>query len=438
MSAKVEFQIDSSFYENIVSVCDKDLTNCPCTVRINDHDIEVPLLLALSCFSCLTNDINIDVTQRNFNIDVDFKHRPDDTFFSVLVDILYKRRVSLRSEDVVNLSCLGSRVGNRYFSLPLESELSRLESSLSVDNCIDLLVRKHELFHDVHQYNNEISLLSSHFESQKTRLCSIASDVTLLPVISSILSSDSLKLTDEDSLLDFVLLLCSIDREYESLFEHVRLEYCSSTRVSSFVDYLDANVDTTHHIRPITRCMSRRLREPIIPKSPKYSPTRHIKFGGIEITDEDPLKGILYHEHQKGNVVMETSSTWAGNVYDLIKADPNSCFFTKSVPNSWIQASLKGNKPFILKKYMIRGNKQRDNHHNLQTWKLEGRKESNGEWIVLDTHSNEKIKQLETKVFPVSCTDKLTSVKLTQTDKNAIGYHNLVINEFDIFGEFWT
>ena len=59
-------------------------------------------------------------------------------------------------------------------------------------------------------------------------------------------------------------------------------------------------------------------------------------------------------------------------------------FFTQNSPNSFIKASLKDGKTFILKSYMIRGNKENDNHHQLKSWKLEGQKASNGEWIVLD------------------------------------------------------
>ena len=154
------------------------------------------------------------------------------------------------------------------------------------------------------------------------------------------------------------------------------------------------------------------------------------------MTDEDPLKGILYREHQKGNVIMETSSTRSGDVYDLIKSDPNANFHTQNSSNSWIQASLKNNKPFILRKYMIRGNKFPRNGYHLRSWKLEGKKESNGEWIVLDSHSNEPFDQLLTKVFPASFSETLTAVKLIQTDTDLSGANNLCINQFDIFGEY--
>ena len=440
MTETIKFQIDSSFYANVVSVCDKELTNCPCKVRINENEIEVPLLLALTSFSCLTNEINSDITQREFSIDVDFNQRPDNTFFDTLVSILYGRSVSLRPEDVINLGFLGERVNNRYFLTPYEEQLRTLESTLSLDNCFDLLSKKHTFHIDTSQCTKEITLISENFESQKTKLIDISKDVTYISIISSILSSSSLKLEDEDSLLEFVLSLCSIDREYESLFEHVHLEYCSVVSIQTFVDYLDTNVDTSQHVRSIIRCISRRLLEPSLPKSPNFETNRHNKQEPIhpnkqEITDSDPLKGILYREHQQGNVVLDASAK-GGDIYNLVKADPNLNFNTGNSPNSWIQASLKDNKPFLLRKYMIRGNKNSRNGNHLRTWKLEGKKESNGEWIVLDTHSNEPFDKLLTKVFPVSCNETLTAVKLTQTDTELSGTYYLHINAFDIFGSY--
>ena len=447
MSETIEFQIDSNFYKNIINVCDKELTNSPCKVHINEHEIEVPLILALSCFSCLTNEINIDATQRDFSIDVDFKHPIDGTFINKLVDIVYMRSVTLNADEVVSLACFGERVNNRYFLLPYEEQVRKLESSLSLDNCFDLLRKKHEFHFDVSMCSKEVTLISENFESQKTNLLSIASDVTYIPFIASVLTCDSLKLENEDSLLNFVLSLCSRDREYESLLEHVLLEYCSSGSVRSFFDYVDSNVDTTQHIRPIIRCIGRRLLEPVLPKTPNFVSNRHQRETTTpkpnqqtkEVTDDDQQKGILFYEHQKDNVVLESSSNNGYDICRLVKEGHPNYFMTCNYSNSWIRASLRNFKPFIVRKYVIIGNTYDSSNPNslqLKTWKLEGRKASDGSWIVLDTHSNEQLSPKVPKVFNVSNNEKLTSVRLTQTDKNATGGDNLCINGFDIFGEY--
>ena len=124
-------------------------------------------------------------------------------------------------------------------------------------------------------------------------------------------------------------------------------------------------------------------------------------------------------------------------VYDLLKADQNTHFYTNSFENSFIKASLKDEKTFILKSYMIRGNKDECDNvccDQLKNWKLEGQKASDGEWILLDRHSNEPFDQLVVKTFNVSCEEKLKTVRLTQEGKDTSNSYFLRISAFDIFG----
>ena len=83
---------------------------------------------------------------------------------------------------------------------------------------------------------------------------------------------------------------------------------------------------------------------------------------------------------------------------------------------------------------MIRGNKCNDNDCQLQSWKLEGQKASDGQWVTLDSHQNDPTRHLQTRTFDVSCDEKLKAVKLTQTGEDTGGENYLCINAFDIFG----
>ena len=187
-------------------------------------------------------------------------------------------------------------------------------------------------------------------------------------------------------------------------------------------------------MKTLISCIGRRLTQPNIPMKPEILKGRHERKG-IEIEMDDPLNGILRRENEKSNVLMEASATYNGNVYDLLKADPNVDFFTKDFENSFIEASLKDGKTFILKSYAIRGYKHEGYNCHLQNWKLEGQKASNGEWIVLDSHSNEPFNKLVVKTFNVSCEEELKAVKLTQEGYNIHnGNYLFRINAFDIFG----
>ena len=70
----------------------------------------------------------------------------------------------------------------------------------------------------------------------------------------------------------------------------------------------------------------------------------------------------------------------------------------------------------------------------MKSWKFEGQKASNEEWVVLDSHENDPIKHLEVKTFNVSCEEELKSVKITQTGTTTNDTNLLYINAFDIFG----
>ena len=157
------------------------------------------------------------------------------------------------------------------------------------------------------------------------------------------------------------------------------------------------------------------------------------RYFGEYVDDINNINCMLKREYKNNNLELTCSNKGSGNVYDLVKGDDNVDFYTKNEPNSWIQASFKDGKSFHLKKYMIKGSKLRDNEHQLQSWKLEG-KTKNNNLILLDQHENEPFKNLQLRAFNINFTEPLTSIKLTQTGKNTYGNNYLEINSFDIFG----
>ena len=434
---EVQFRIDSNFFENVLNIGFSPITNSECTLHFNNElDIEVPLFVAISCFPTVSQSVMSDATARDFHIEFEFPPNIKDrsSFYDKVSSLLKGHIASLTRSDVFSLALLGKQTGNSFFVSPLECELKSEESSLSSSNALSLACRKHDFGISLSSCLRETELLSSDFEHQKSSILGVANDVSYIDLIDSIVSNNRLVLDHEDSLLRFVLDLCNISSDYESLFTYVMLEYCSTELIREFVSYVDKHLDSTHHVRSIFTCMSRRVVEPRLPKSPNYTSPRH-KDPFTQVPESDPLNGILRRLNSRGLVTMETSSTNGGNVYDLIKANENADFHTQSQPNSWIKASLKENKSFIISHYMIRGRKYEGNSH-LKSWKFEGQKKSNGEWIVLDTHNEEPFGKLVTRVFPVSCNELLTSVRLTQTTNNTAGADHLCINALDIFGSY--
>ena len=272
----INFRINSSFFTNILSIGDKEITNCQCTIHINnEYEIELPLLVALSCFESVSRDIMSDVTLRDFNVIVDFANNVDDTFYAKLTKILHGYDVTLNDDEIINLAQIGVSVNNHYFIEPLETQFKSIEQTLSVNNVFTLLSQKHKYGIQTDKCGSEICLLAKNFETEKENIKKLAEDVTYIDIIGNILSNENIKLKNEDSLLNFVLELCSIDTIYEKLFSYVWLEYCNIDSIREFISYVDAHIDDTQNNRPIFECMKRRLLEATLPKSPNYFTGRH-------------------------------------------------------------------------------------------------------------------------------------------------------------------
>jgi hypothetical protein len=77
------------------------------------------------------------------------------------------------------------------------------------------------------------------------------------------------------------------------------------------------------------------------------------------------------------------------------------------------------------------------NSYYLQTWKFEGEKTQGG-WIELDSHTNDPFTKLQIRTFPIKCSEKIKSFKLTQTGKTTSNDdYFLIITALDVFGQIY-
>lgn len=139
---------------------------------------------------------------------------------------------------------------------------------------------------------------------------------------------------------------------------------------------------------------------------------------------------------------MEASSTkGCTDVYSVIEG----VFIQKTIQILISKLHLEKEKLYFkIKKYMIRaneyiGNKHSENQYKMTSWMLEGKKASNGDWIIIDKRSDVSFAKLEVKTFDVECNERLKTVRLTKIDTNEKGtdYYYLCINRFDIFGTLY-
>ena len=467
VSGMRDFSISCKYLENIRSLSEEfpEYRDRTFTIIINEtFKIEVPLIVASSFSSSITKTVKNDPTASELHVRLntntqntqnkDNKEKTHETLNKIKSVLCGNTKVSLNEEsEFYTFASFGLSIGNEDFVSPLRTLLSREVSNVEENNVVSILRSKQTFEFSLQEMEEEISFICTHFENMSTRedFIKFSRETRNSLIVESIISSDKLNMKDEDTLLTFVIRMNEerrMDNISTEFFKHVMFEYCSSRKCEEFVSFICSKLEEGK-TKTLISCLGRRFTQSNIPMKPPFIEGRHqpkqepepeLKLKPkIKITlidKKDPLNGILRREHEKGNVLLEPSSKEldSDDVYSLLKADDKSWFYTESSPNSFIKASLKDGKTFILKSYMIRGSKLEDNQCQLKSWKLEGERASDGKLILLDSHNEDPTKALQVRTFDVSCEEQLKSVKLTQTGKNTKNDYALVINAFDVFG----
>ena len=444
----VKFSLSSKYLENLRSVVGKFETykEHKCSIVVNKtFTIEVPVVVAASISSSITKIIENDPTASTFPFTI--KHYNESSMQKIKQVIARNASVSIGEEDEEDMQAFaefGLSIGNEDFVSPLNKQLEKESSSITEGNVVRILSLKNT-------FNNkntgkETTFIAENFDSMSTNesFIEFSKCVSNIRTVEEIIRSDKLKMNNEDTLMTFLLNICAKNEErnrFIHLFEHVLLEYCSIETCRKFLLFVEETLPSDN-MKPLISCIGRRILQPKIPVDPENE-NRNIKarhkqeiVEGKEISIEDPLNGILRREYQKGNLIINASSTSNGSVYNVINEE-NTDFMSQDEQNSFIKASLREGKTFKLKKYMIRGNSQEGNKYKMNSWKLEGKNAANNEWFVLDEQSNVSFNKLEVKTFDVKCNERLKTVRLTQTGTNGSGDYQLRINAFDIFGTLY-
>ena len=161
----------------------------------------------------------------------------------------------LKSGDIVDdrmirdFARFGLNFENSVFTKPLFEKM-RLTSNiemLSVSGILERIDDKRELENISHSdLSPEIQHIARNFRNfiNDMDFMNWSTKQGNLEILDQILSQKDVKLSNEESLIYFILGLCKNDTEesrpsqYEILFSHVKLEYCSSESVESLLRYI--------------------------------------------------------------------------------------------------------------------------------------------------------------------------------------------------------
>ena len=432
-----KFKINSQCYSNLNLIKNIEFTNSPCNIHINNNKtIRLPILLAVGFSKLICEKLLNDLTIRDFYFDIPFEGDISDEFILKLEKTLNQEEVFLEDNEIFNFVLFGKTFLNNEFTSILIKYLEQEEDNINKENVLDILSKKISFNLQDNELSKEIDFISENFEDMKEKLINNYNNLKYFHIFQQILSNDKLKLTNEDSLLNFVLSLCAQSQAYETLFSHVHLEYCSIESIKSFINYIKSNVCNTNNLTSIFECIERRLIQSKIPVDNPQKSQRYLnKQNEIIYDDDGSTKGMFYYEHKKGNVDIKASSTQTGHVSYLISGTSNQ-FLTKNCPNSYVEISLKNKKQFTISKYLIKEMNLDPFAGHLKSWQIEGQK-ANGEKIVIDKRENayDPFSPNLLRVFQVNDEGPFISIKLQQIGYNTRGDNYLCINAFDIFGK---
>ena len=355
----------------------------------------------------------------------------DCSCFHLIASLWNGDSICVDSGNCAELSMLSKELEN--------DELSRLlgncrfsNESISCENCVSRLRAKSFMaLNDV----AEIEFIASRFFELD------ASVVESLSVseLERVLQHESLKLENENALLDLMLKLAGNDDEYYSLFRYIRFEFMDAEHVSSFMDAIYPHRIDVRVWDSITRVIVSNLKNSV--HDSRYVEKREL----FEYDSSSPLKGIFSHLRSEcdGNphlkelieVTASSSSMWGGCCYNVLDYGWGSHWHTWNKANSWIQFDFKDMR-VSLASYTIRTIPYDPGSNHLRQWKVEVSNDGS-KWTPVDARNTDALngKSL-VKNFECSqpTSDFSRYVRLTSTGKD---WHNddyLMLSEIEFFG----
>ena len=437
--------------ENIRMYCNSFNTHDLFEININERSIFLPIEVAVSLSSKITKTLIQDPTIRKMNFDINFR---DKDSYDIILNILEGNNSSISPSVSSNRNlfydlcdfCLS--FGNSFILQPFFNQKAINEDleSLSTSDLLQQINFKCNLLnYNQNNFNlsieDEISYIAQNFDKFIKDECFIewSKNEHNFIVLDQVISHDALKLSNEDSLLSFIIQLFEINPNFSILLKYVYIEYCSEALIKELISSIEGNQILQTQVQlSIFACLSRRCIKCLT------LPIQHMKryiqnYIEFPYDESNPLNGILNYEHANNNLTLIASSNnnpgdpKYGDVYSLIKMKDNTAFATERHANSYFEISLKDNTAFIIESYLIRGSDS--TYSNLQNWALEGISENQENWTIIDSHQNEPINQYEKKVFYIQNPIEVEKIRLRQTGNNSSGNTCLYINGLEVYGK---
>ena len=247
-------------FKSIELVSEQLIPDNMCNIIINKvFSINMPLISACFFSNLITEQFLNDVTQRNFSVNIEADDINEDK-----INKLYELLISGKNEfQTIDEKMFLLKTAFYFKSNLIKSQYQgkiTYNKELSFEENLKFLITAYEIGLNLEESNiNYIAGKFMKILKDESNLHDIFNDVKYLELLELILQSNNLKLENEDLLLDYVLYLCNLNKEFEVLIQYILLEYCTISAVDKLIQYVHENFCSSQGFQSALSCFQRRL-----------------------------------------------------------------------------------------------------------------------------------------------------------------------------------
>ncbi|KAK8841528.1 hypothetical protein M9Y10_027149 [Tritrichomonas musculus] len=333
-------------------------------------------------------------TKNDNDNDIDLK---DEDYFKSFLELCTKDHIQLDSIHRKVYSIYFFKLGNINEYLKIHPEYT---TPLSTENAIDRLLAIERLTINISEQIDQptiniaeiISFIASHFDD-------ISKDkMKQLPIhfLREIIDSEQLKISEEDSLLDFVLNLYAEDHSYSDLLSSVLFYNLSEKSIEKFVKTIEFEDVNQHTWRSVCE---RLAPSTISPQRDRTRYNKQNKYREFKLEEGRELDGILKYLtkktggniHDNGTIEITSNSIYNDNnslhPKNLVDFEKTNVYESKNQPDIFVCFDFK-DMQIQLSDYSIKSGGDGQNGWHLRNWAIEVSNDGKS-WEEVDRHSND-------------------------------------------------
>lgn len=332
-----------------------------------------------------------------------------------------------------------------FYELGNINEYLRLQpeyfESLSPENVIDRLkfLYKLNVFKDESESMQEIvKYASTHFEEiNKEEMKKLEPEL-----LEEIIRNPSLRLNEEDSLIEFILELYKIDSKYSTLFEYVEFKNVNVDSLQKFIDLFDIELLNSQIWKRICQRLisSETSNETTDRYNVKYITREHeegTEFNGLLRYLSDETGGNI---HDNGTIEVTSNSIHSDGRHPKYLLDYQNTesisYNSNNTSDGYICFDFKDRK-IQLTSYTIKSYAASSNNYHLKNWNIEV-SDDKEHWIKIDEHTNDPTlngSKIVAKFNIKNKTNFYQYVRLHQTGTNWRNDYYMIFYSLEMYGK---